>query len=97
MTYNELLKQKYNIDHIGNENEAKKLFKQLESLDSNNFYEYNDEGKISGFYSKIMLKHVLENFKIININGSENDNYIYKDGIYKKSEELKSLDRKSVV
>jgi putative DNA primase/helicase len=91
MTYNELLKQKYNIDHTGNENEAKKLFKQLESLDSNNFYEYNDEGKISGFYSKIMLKHVLENFKIININGSEHDNYIYKDGIYKKSEELKSF------
>lgn len=92
MTYKELLKQKYDIEfNSTDDKKAKNLFDKLESVNITNFYEYNDDNKISGFYSKVMLTHILENFNIINCTGSEEDNYIYENGYYKKSENLKNF------
>jgi putative DNA primase/helicase len=84
-----LLKEKYNIT-CSNFEIAKKTFQLLEAEEFSNYYEYGEEGNITGFYSKIMLDRVLEQFEIINPTGAEEDSFIYKDGVYQKSDNLKS-------
>jgi putative DNA primase/helicase len=85
----ELLKEKYNIT-CSNFKIAKKTFELLEASEFSDYYEYGDEGNIIGFYSKIMLDRVLKKFEIINPTGAEEDNFIYKNGVYQKSEVLKN-------
>jgi putative DNA primase/helicase len=88
-SYKELLKRKYEIEFTGDVNKAKKLFNSLESLNNTNFYEYNEEGKISGFYSKVMVDTLLDEFEFINITGDKDSNLIFKDGYYQKYSDLK--------
>jgi putative DNA primase/helicase len=85
----ELLRDKYNII-CPDIKTAKRTFELLESTEFADYYEYGDDGNIVGFYSKIMLNRVLNQFEIINPTGAEEDNFIYINGVYRKSENLKN-------
>ena len=85
----ELLTDKYNII-CPDIKTAKRTFELLESTEFADYYEYGDDGNIVGFYSKIMLNRVLNQFEIINPTGAEEDNFIYINGVYRKSENLKN-------
>lgn len=92
MEFMKLLKNKYNLV-AANEVDASKILNILESYNGKEFYEYNEEQKITGFYSKKMVDFIKENFTVINFYGGKDDNYYYHNGCYKKGESIREFVR----
>lgn len=80
------IKNIYNIDvNTSDIEKAELLLKALKNNESALFYEVTDEGKLGGFYPKIMCNIIYKEFKIINPNGQI---LIYDKGAYKVAERL---------
>jgi putative DNA primase/helicase len=86
----EELKNKYNIS-VDDYQLARKIKKLIQADEFQDIYEYSEDSRITGFYSKKMLDKVLDNFIIINPTGDENSNFLYQNGVYQKNNELKTF------
>jgi putative DNA primase/helicase len=91
MSYVEILKNKHQVVAI-NEKIAKDIFNNLEEVNkikTESFYGKSKDGKLIYFYPQILAEKILQGKHIINVTGHEKDTLLYKDGVYKITNDLR--------
>lgn len=83
------LKKEYGIVlEKGSDIDTEKLLIMCRKINDPFFYDFTDEGKIGGFFPKIMCKIINDSFNVINTTGDLTQNLIYSNGIYKSADKL---------